>query len=428
MTEEQASQKIDLSEVMLAMDVVDTLRHQRSLVERELQSEDREADLIEKLRKIYADQGLEVSDEVIAEGVKAMREERFAYRPPPGGLKTKLARMYVNRGRWAKRAIWVLVAVAVGWAGYRYLYVMPAERSRSRLVQELKTQASSQLERLVTLQEQINAASGELEQALQSLPARVLPAVRRLSDGARQSLASATGQLGAAEKLGPVAGIDLDTLETDTASVQQRLLARKEIFDRAQADLASAQAAIRSIRSLGTEFDELDSLRTETLQAAREKGVAEKIDALYTNALSAVKSGDLETAKTARQALQYMRDMLEQEYSLQIVSRPGSPSGVWRYPVDSRTARNYYLIVEAVSPTGQRLKLPITSEEDGKVRAVSEWGLRVEPQVYEEVKQDKLQDGIVDRKTVGIKKRGYLTPEYTVATTGGTITEWLEGQ
>ena len=121
MAEEQVPQKVDLSEVMLAMDVVDTLRHQRSLVERELQSEDREAELIEKLRKIYAEQGLEVSDEVVAEGVKAMREERFAYRPPPGEFKIMLARMYVNRGRWAKRAMWLLFAVAAVWAGYRYL-------------------------------------------------------------------------------------------------------------------------------------------------------------------------------------------------------------------------------------------------------------------------------------------------------------------
>jgi hypothetical protein len=99
-------------------------------------------------------------------------------------------------------------------------------------------------------------------------------------------------------------------LETDTASVQQRLLERKGMLDRAQTDLESAQAAIRSIRSLGTEFTISTALRTETLQAAREKGVAEKIDALYNNALSAVKSGDLETAKTARLALQYTRDML----------------------------------------------------------------------------------------------------------------------
>ena len=103
--------------------------------------------------------------------------------------------------------------------------------------------------------------------------------------------------------------------------------------------------------------------------------------------------------------------------------KPSEPRPIRRRKA-SHTARNYYLIVEAVSPSGQRLKLPITSEEDGKVRALSEWGLRVEPQVYEQVRQDKMQDGIVNDKIVGFKKRGYLTPEYTVATTGGTITEW----
>ena len=424
MAEEQESEKIDLSEVMLAMDVVDTLRHQRSLVERELHSEDREADLIEKLRKIYTDQGLEVSDGVIAEGVKAMREERFTYRPPPGGLKTTLARMYVNRGRWAKRAMWFLIAVAAVWTGYRYLYLMPAERGRSRLVQSLKVQMSGQKERIVTLTERINGLTGELEEALQSVSASVLPPARRLSDGARQSLASAARELGAAEKLGPAAGIDPNNLETYATKIQQRLAEQKSIIDRAQNDLDSAQSAIGSIRSLGTEFIDLESLRAEALKAVREKGVAQKIDALYNNALSAIKFGDLQAAKTARNALQYTREMLGKEYTLQIVSRPGTPSGVWRYPVDSNTARNYYLIVEAVSPSGQRLKLPITSEEDGKVRTVSEWGLRVEPQVFEQVRQDKQQDGIVNRKTVGFKKQGYLTPEYTVATTGDTITEW----
>jgi hypothetical protein len=292
------------------------------------------------------------------------------------------------------------------------------------LVQDLKSQVAGQKERIVTLTERINGLTGELGEALQSVPASVVPPARRLSDGARQSLASAARELGAAEKLGPAAGIDPNNLETYATKIQQRLAEQKGIIDRAQSDLESAQAAIGSIRSLGTEFNDLESLRAEALKAVREKGVTQKIDALYNNALSAVKSGDLETAKTARNALQYTRDMLGQEYTLQIVSRPGTPSGVWRYPADSRTARNYYLIVEAVLPSGQRLKLPITSEEDGKVRTVSEWGLRVEPQVYEQVRQDKQQDGIVNRKIVGLKKRGFLTPDYTVATTGDTITEW----
>lgn len=424
MAEEQAAKKFELSEVMLAMDVVDTLRHQQSLVQRELQTEDREAELIEKLRKIYADQGLEVTDAVISQGVKALREERFTYQPPPGGLQTMLARLYVNRGRWAKRTALLLLVLAAVWAGYRYLYVMPAERGRSRLAQELKSQASGQQESINTLQEQISIATGELDKTMPTVPSSFQTTARRLADQVRQSLASAARELGAAEKLGAVTPSDPDILDARAASVQQRLAEQKGIIDRAQGDLQNAQAAIQSIRSLKNTSKDLESLRAEALKAARDPGAADKIEALYNSALSAIRVGDLETARTARQALQLTRDMLGQEYTLQIVSRPGTQSGVWRYPVDSRTARNYYLIVEAVTPSGQRLKLPITSEEDGKVRSVSEWGLRVDPQVYERVRQDKMDDGIVNNKSVGSKKRGYLTPDYTVTTTGGTITEW----
>ncbi len=42
-----------LSDVMLAMDVVDTLRHNQDLVARELNGEAREKQLIDKLREIY---------------------------------------------------------------------------------------------------------------------------------------------------------------------------------------------------------------------------------------------------------------------------------------------------------------------------------------------------------------------------------------
>jgi len=42
------------------MDVVDTLRHETKLLERDLSVEDREAQLIERLREIYTAQGIEV--------------------------------------------------------------------------------------------------------------------------------------------------------------------------------------------------------------------------------------------------------------------------------------------------------------------------------------------------------------------------------
>jgi len=85
------SQPQALDDVMIAMDVVDTLRHRDDLVRRELNEEGRESELIARLRQIYRDQGIEVPDRVLADGVKALKDSRFVYTPPAGELETHVA-------------------------------------------------------------------------------------------------------------------------------------------------------------------------------------------------------------------------------------------------------------------------------------------------------------------------------------------------
>ena len=109
---------------------------------------------------------------------------------------------------------------------------------------------------------------------------------------------------------------------------------------------------------------------------------------------------------------------------VRIVSREGERSGVWRVPQNNPNARNYYVIVEAVSADGKRLELPVTSEEDGKTRTVKQWGLRVKESVFEQIRRDKMDDGIINNNVFGAKKRGYLQPQYLMPTTGGAITQW----
>jgi hypothetical protein len=94
--------KQPLDDVMLAMDVVDTLRRRERIVKRELDEAGREEDLKERLKKIYAAQGIEVPDHVIAQGVAALKEERFTYKSPPESISTRLARLYISRGSWGK--------------------------------------------------------------------------------------------------------------------------------------------------------------------------------------------------------------------------------------------------------------------------------------------------------------------------------------
>ena len=65
-----------LDEVMLAMDVVDTLRHRQDLVARELDSVGKEQQLIARLREIYHQQGIEVPDHILREGVAAIADSR----------------------------------------------------------------------------------------------------------------------------------------------------------------------------------------------------------------------------------------------------------------------------------------------------------------------------------------------------------------
>src|SRR5262249_56235602 len=81
-TEIAAGQPQKLDDVMIAMDVVDTLRHREDLVARELNEEGREGELVARLRQIYRDQGIDVPDRVLAEGVKALQDNRFLYPPP----------------------------------------------------------------------------------------------------------------------------------------------------------------------------------------------------------------------------------------------------------------------------------------------------------------------------------------------------------
>lgn len=144
MSDATAKRAAPLDEVMLAMDVVDTLRHRQDLVTRELDGTARESQLIERLREIYRQQGIEVPDHILREGVEALAESRFAYDPPPPGLKTSLARLYVSRKSWGRPVVIALaavVALSIGYFGvYRPFQAGQEQRSQVELAEGLPAQ------------------------------------------------------------------------------------------------------------------------------------------------------------------------------------------------------------------------------------------------------------------------------------------------
>ncbi|RUM41979.1 MAG: hypothetical protein DSY70_00235 [Desulfobulbus sp.] len=294
------SDKQPLDEVMLAMDVVDTLRHQGKLVEQELDSDLRDERLKEKLRKIYRTQGIEVPDHVLEEGVQALREDRFSYKPPPKGVATWFATVYINRGRWGKWLLRLLAAFFLVWGMYYFMVAGP----RSAMPDKIKS---------------------------------------------------------------------------------------------------SYQATWHSA------------------QSERAKNVINRINA---EAETAVEKGDQKAMEKALDLFARIKSVLDQQYSLRVVVRPGERSGVWRVPDVNSSARNYYIIVEPVGPGGEILEVPVTSEETGKEEMVSKWGVRVDRRVFERIGADKKDDGIIQDNILGEKKKGYLVPDYSAHVGGGAITSW----
>lgn len=114
-----------LDDVMLAMDVVDTLRHRVRIVDQELNEDAREAQLIVRLKEIYDAQGIQVPDKILRDGVKALAEQRFVYKPPADSFSVKLAKLYVSRKKWLPTAMTFTGAVAALLIGWQVFWAIP---------------------------------------------------------------------------------------------------------------------------------------------------------------------------------------------------------------------------------------------------------------------------------------------------------------
>lgn len=122
---------------MLAMDVVDTLRHEQRLVERALDSEAREAELIERVRRAYAAQGIEVSEAMVVEGVKALAEREFEYVAPEPGFRTRILTAWVRRRRiGGTLAVIALLAGSIWAAWWGFVERPRAQAQAAALVAE----------------------------------------------------------------------------------------------------------------------------------------------------------------------------------------------------------------------------------------------------------------------------------------------------
>ena len=134
-----AAESPRLNDTMLAMDVVDTLRHAEGLVERELGADQRASALKQRLREIYRTQGIDVPEHILDEGVAALEQSRFVYQRTPSSFSRRLATAWATRAAWGRGLGFALLGVVVLAGGWWFGIHQPAERRLVAQQQELTT-------------------------------------------------------------------------------------------------------------------------------------------------------------------------------------------------------------------------------------------------------------------------------------------------
>lgn len=135
--------KAPLEDIMTAMDVVDTLRHDQTIAERELDGDERRRRLLERLRKMYAAQGIDVPDHVLEQGIDALEQERFKYQSVESSWRTKLAHVWVSRARWGKPIGFLAIVASVFYGYYFFSDVLPERTLRAGLPTQVQNTFSS---------------------------------------------------------------------------------------------------------------------------------------------------------------------------------------------------------------------------------------------------------------------------------------------
>jgi hypothetical protein len=300
-----------LDDLMMAMDVVDTLRHRERLVERELDEDLREEQLIARLRALYKSQGLDVPDSVIAQGVKALKESRFVYTPPKPGFERWLANVWVKRaniGKWSGVSLAILGLVASTY----YLGVVRPHRQR------------------------LEAARIELTQ----------------------------------------------TLPRELGAVHNAILADAQVPEARQ-----------------------------------------RADALLAEGRTALDRSNANGARAALASLDDLSNTLRQEYTLRIAGRPEDQTGFYRENPRYQ-GRAYFVVVNAIDPKGNAVKVPVRSDETNQTETVSKFAVRVPQETFEAIRKDKSANGIVQNVRLAEKRRGVIDPSFLVPVLNGRITRW----
>lgn len=366
---------------------------------------------IREIQIMYEELGDLVDTRVIEEALDEYLAQPYAFVPPPTGFGKRLALLYIRRGWVAKRVLLPVAGVAAvvwgGVAGVGMIQQRALEADADRLRVEVAGLAATH-----------ESGLDEIEALLsRGTPPNLPPAdVEAFNSG----LASAERQLEeVAATLAPLA--DEASRDDLTRAAIDELRRRATFVDGdlgvASNEISEAGAVVeRHARLLALE-PEIAGLHAAVLAEAVEDLALERAATLRRSADAQLAARDADGLEETVLSYRQLQRQVGAEYEIVIVG------GFWRDHTELPNVRNYYVRVQAHAPDGTRVPMVIRNEEYGITSEVTEWAERVPQDVYERVRADKQDNGIIDDDDFGFKRRGFVTAERNYEDLG-QITEW----
>jgi len=457
---------VSLTEQMGAMALVDALRHRALELQDHLDLPKRRAEVAERIRAYYQSNGITYDDAQVDEGVRAFFDRRLVFEAPALSYKERL----LVRLAMARRVLLTLVGaslmiltLALCINGVRDIArtgeAMLALKSLAEDDQALHRQLAAARLRLGELQARQQRQPEPAVAALLEQAGRLLPSDERHYSLDRQPASVERGNREQVKAEVAQARLPLDHALQAVAGAQTRLAAADAVYQqRERLDALRQSPPFAAARPYFPELDtqagnadqQLQQLRQadqlpavtalitqlatqlDGTQAAlalfeRQSQLLQRIEAMplskadrqqllqqATPARRALEKHDWPAAEQALAQLQRYLDYAAEPLTVDIVDRPGIKSGVERCyeqagcSPDSVRGKSWYLVVEALDPTGVQVSVPVTSVEDAEKRWADLFAVRVSRAEYLKVKDDKLDDGHIGQRRIAVKPANAL--------------------
>jgi hypothetical protein len=165
---------------------------------------------------------------------------------------------------------------------------------------------------------------------------------------------------------------------------------------------------------------------TQRLDSDR-KRVTQNIEPLNTiqlNVKASIAAGKINEAKSQIANLEKYIILLPKQINFRIVDKPGTKSGVVWKSRNVPSAKDYYLIVEALDPENNPVQIPITDRITQKSVWTNMFGVNVPEAVFEHYRAEKIRTGLIHNPVIGQKPANQFNFQFNTTTNNAYINAW----